>query len=530
MKTPVLGRWIRRSRPRPVLVARAVVSGLVASLAGVALFVGAIALLVESSRRPGLAAVGAGLIVLEILAFLRSPLRFGERLSAHRLGYAVVGQWRQWLFVQFARLDATTRRRIARGDVLERALRDTDQLQDLWLRGLVPLVLTGAVALTADVALAVLPARGPLWPVALGVAGSQVAAVGLLLAGEARALAADRRLRHRRSAFTQRFLELGAVAPELFALGRRAYLDASLGEDAEQLARAEVAVQRAERATLALGPLSGLAALGVLAGHPPMDGRWLVVAVLLSLSSVEVVDGVRHATAAMREVVASAERLDALAVASPTASRPLDSFRDLAVTDLGVTRGTRTLVSHGELRVRAGERVALLGVSGSGKSTVLEILAGLDHPDQGEVRLNGQLLADYEESSLRRRVAYVPSEPDLWRGYALDAVGLGRIPQRDWVADAHALDVAVNPRDALEGLSRGQAQRLGVVRALVGGAELLVLDEPTSALGARETTLLLTLLGEIGVTVVVATHDERVIAWCTKQYELRDGSLRQLPV
>ena len=76
-----LGRWLQRDRPSRAALLRALVSNLIASLTNVGLLVGAVGLLVESANRPGLKAVGGALIVIELLAFLRSPIRFNERLS-----------------------------------------------------------------------------------------------------------------------------------------------------------------------------------------------------------------------------------------------------------------------------------------------------------------------------------------------------------------------------------------------------------------------------------------------------------------
>ena len=83
-------RWLQRAQPPRGALWRALASGLVATATNVALIVGAVALLVESATRPGLRAVVVVLVVIELFAFLRSPLRFIERLSAHRLGYAAV--------------------------------------------------------------------------------------------------------------------------------------------------------------------------------------------------------------------------------------------------------------------------------------------------------------------------------------------------------------------------------------------------------------------------------------------------------
>src|ERR1035437_10015377 len=89
--------WLHRAAPRPFDLIKAIVMASLASLAGTGLFIGAIALLVVSADRPGLRAIGAFLIAIELVAFLRSPLRFAERMSTHRLGFAAVARWRQWL-------------------------------------------------------------------------------------------------------------------------------------------------------------------------------------------------------------------------------------------------------------------------------------------------------------------------------------------------------------------------------------------------------------------------------------------------
>ena len=169
--------WLERARPPRRALASALVAGLVATLSGVALSVGALALLVESAHRPGLAAVAGVLIVIELLAFLRSPIRFYERMSAHRLGLSAVTRWRRWLVETIGRWSYQRWRTQAAGDMLERALRDTDELQDLWLRGVVPAISSLAAAMLADLIIGFLPAHGTWWPVAGLLALAQLVAV-----------------------------------------------------------------------------------------------------------------------------------------------------------------------------------------------------------------------------------------------------------------------------------------------------------------------------------------------------------------
>jgi len=234
-------RWLKRAQPPRSQLARALVAGLFATATNVALFVGALALLVEAATRPGLRAVAVVLIVIELLAFSRSPLRFNERLSAHRLGYAAVTRWRRWLVVTVGRLNFSQWRTYAAGDLLERALGDTDELQDLWLRCVVPLVDTVAVMMLADVVVAALPPHGRWWPYALNLFLLQVVGVaGLALLARVE-LARDRELRAARGNFRAHLVELSAATPDLALLARE---DLALVRSSLAVARLEAAESR----------------------------------------------------------------------------------------------------------------------------------------------------------------------------------------------------------------------------------------------------------------------------------------------
>ena len=114
----------------------------------------------------------------------------------------------------------------------------------------------------------------------------------------------------------------------------------------------------------------------------------------------------------------------------------------------------------------------------------------------------------------------VCSEPGLTGGMAADALALGRPLARDPLADLARLGMEVGAHDRLDDLSRGERQRVAVVQALAPGPAVVLLDEPTSGLGAGETAATLSLLGDAGAAIVVATHDPAVIAWCDEVVDL----------
>jgi putative ABC transport system ATP-binding protein len=94
--------------------------------------------------------------------------------------------------------------------------------------------------------------------------------------------------------------------------------------------------------------------------------------------------------------------------------------------------------------------------------------------------------------------------------------------------DLAALGIAVNDTTRWDELSRGERQRVAIARALVTDPDIYVLDEPTSGLGADETLAVLDLLASTGASVVVATHDDQVMAWCHHVLQLVDGAVRPL--
>ena len=129
---------------------------------------------------------------------------------------------------------------------------------------------------------------------------------------------------------------------------------------------------------------------------------------------------------------------------------------------------------------------------------------------------------------MREHLAYMPSNPGLLRGYAVDVIGLGRTPQRSALEDLAVVSIDATPSTKWEDLSRGEKQRVAVVRSMVTAPNIIILDEPTSGLGVAETQQVLELLSSTTATVIVATHDPQVMQWCDDVYELSNNQLRSI--
>jgi putative ABC transport system ATP-binding protein len=178
--------------------------------------------------------------------------------------------------------------------------------------------------------------------------------------------------------------------------------------------------------------------------------------------------------------------------------------------------------------VAAGDAIAITGPSGIGKTSLLHIVAGLDRPTAGHIRVLDHSLSALSERALTRfrarHIGLVFQDPYLLPGLtALENVvapGVGRTSRRDRVAEARSRldDVGLAERADFtpERLSGGERQRVGIARALMGNPPVLIADEPTGNLDADTSQDLVDLLHELrarfGITMLVATHDEVVAA------------------
>lgn len=190
--------------------------------------------------------------------------------------------------------------------------------------------------------------------------------------------------------------------------------------------------------------------------------------------------------------------------------------------------------------VERGACHALLGENGAGKSTLGKLLAGLYAPDSGSIRVHGQPLTDFTPAgAMRAGIALVHQELALCPNLTVaENLSLSRLPARGWGLDRaetrrRAIDLLdsvglrVPPETLVERLSTGEEQLVQIAAAVGGGAGVLVFDEPTSSLGATETSRLFALIRQLreqGATIVYVSHRlDEVFALCDHVTVLRDG-------
>ena len=489
---------------------------------------------------------------IRALTFLRILSRYAEKLIGHDATLRVARDLRVDFFRRMLPLAPLGLGRHRVGDLLARLVADIENVDGLLVRAAGPLLAFGGLSLVAiAVATSVLPSAGTLLASVLSVL-----AVGIPWTISRRTNALEKDRAQARSALRSAVLEGLEGATDLAAMEA---VDVWI----ERVDSAIASVSRRERERrqrLAAGVLlhAGIVAISLpallwLLLQAAHAGRLSPAAAgglfFMGVAVYEAAAGMGLAWQSLQAARASKQRLQQVAmqaplVQEPSAPKTVPAQQALRFHDVTFRwpDEARDVLHSMHLTLAPGQRIALRGDSGAGKSSLLALALRLCDPQSGSVRYGDVDLREFSQSDWHAHIAWLPQDAPVFAGSVRDNLRMGAPDADDarlWHALAQvkmeaairALPDGLNAWVGEQGatLSTGQSRRIALARALLRDTPLLLLDEPTEGLDAdTANALLLDLAAASGTrSVLMVSHDELPPGVVHQSYRLVDGKLQR---
>ncbi|MBJ6610842.1 MAG: thiol reductant ABC exporter subunit CydC [Candidatus Thiothrix moscowensis] len=492
--------------------------------------------------------------LIRLAAIVRTAGRYGERLVTHEATFRMLAELRVWFYERIELLAPAVLEQYRSGDVLSRIRADIDTLNNVYLRLLVPVVVAALATLVFVVALlfyhpllallelSLLLVAGVLIPWLMNRLGHEAGQQSVETAAQLRSALVN---------------DLQGMS-ELLVYGAADAHAAHLQQLSQTLAAQQQTLSRLNGvAQGALGLCANLAMWGMLVLAIPLVRDHtiappeLAMLALFALASFEAVLPLPLAFQSLGETLAAARRIfsladQAAAVTEPANPLPVPERLDFALRDVGFcypsppnphtqpltgsslkgrggTGEAATVLNNISLDFPQGHKLAIVGVTGAGKSTLTSLLLRFREPSSGELLLAGKPLAYYSGEALRQHIAVVPQQTHLFNTTLRENLLLAKRDATEAELEAVCRTALIHDfiREQPEGyatwigetgvrLSGGQAKRVAIARALLKPAQLLILDEPTEGLDPETATQvmanILKHVNKNGQSLLLITH------------------------
>lgn len=502
-----------------------------------------------AALQPSIAELQVAIVGVRFFGLSRAVFRYLERLVSHDITLRLLARWRVWFYQALEPLAPARLWRYHSGDLLNRAIADVGTLENLYVRAVAPPL---TALLVTAVGTAFLSAFVPsLGLVLLGFL--VIGGVVLPITTHLFARHPGRELVPARANLAMLLTDGIQGLPDLLICGQTGLYQQRIKQANQKLYHYQTQLNRLSAWQSAIhGLIAQLCTLAVLAAATPyvisgeLEGIWLGALMLAGLACFEAVQPLSQAAQVMSTSLEAARRLFQVVDAEPEVQEPKEpnpvpspSQLDVQALSFHYPDGMAAL-NNVSFSLQRGKHLALVGPSGAGKTTLVNLLLRYWEYSSGHILLNGQELRQFHGEALRAKIAVVSQDAYIFSASLRDNLTIARpeASQEDIDAAARIAKIHEFILSLPEGydtwagetglrLSGGQRQRIAIARALLKDAPILILDEPTANLDPETEQAILEGIAEYAQErmLLTITHHPAALQGVDQVLVLSDGQI-----
>ena len=488
------------------------------------------------------------LTALIVLAVARGALRYLEQMSGHYIAFKLLALLRDKVFSSLRRLAFVKLQDKQAGQLVSLVTNDIELLEVFYAHTIAPIM----IAFFTSVILLLVFAHLSGWFVVVALAAYLTVGVILPIITTKLAREDGRRYRELVGEMNDFFLDSVRGMKEIQLFGyaqqrldeiqqRSQKIDTAFERIKDQEAKVRVYTEVAVSAFNIIMLFTGL----ILFSLDKIDFSAFLIGVILLMSSYGPVIALSNLSSNLLQTLASGERVLSLLAEEPEL-KDVESAVDLKevsridVENLNFAYGEEQILSDVSLSVKKGEILGIHGRSGSGKSTLLKLLMRFYDPKSGSIKINGETLPNINTRSLRDNMAYITQQTYIFNETIEENIRLAR---RDATLDeimeaakkASIHDFILSLPEGYQtkmtelggNLSDGEKQRIGIARAFLHNAPIILLDEPTSNLDSLNEAMILKSLLNVKAEklIILVSHRQSTMAICDQVIGIENGRM-----
>ncbi|HHF3391515.1 TPA: thiol reductant ABC exporter subunit CydC [Haemophilus influenzae] len=488
------------------------------------------------------------LTALIVLAVARGVLRYLEQMSGHYIAFKLLALLRDKVFSSLRRLAFVKLQDKQAGQLVSLVTNDIELLEVFYAHTIAPIM----IAFFTSAILLLVFAQLSSWFVLVALAAYLTVGVILPIITTKLAREDGRRYRELVGEMNDFFLDSVRGMKEIQLFGyakqrlaeiqqRSQKIDTAFERIKDQEAKVRVYTEVAVSAFNIIMLFTGL----ILFSLDKIDFAAFLVGVILLMSSYGPVIALSNLSSNLLQTLASGERVLSLLAEEPEL-KDVESAVDLKevscidVENVNFAYGEEQILSDVSLSVKKGEILGIHGRSGSGKSTLLKLLMRFYDPKSGSIKINGETLPNINTRSLRDNMAYITQQTYIFNETIEENIRLARrdatleeIMEAAKKASIHDFILSLpqgyqTKMTELGGnLSDGEKQRIGIARAFLHNAPIILLDEPTSNLDSLNEAMILKSLLDVKAEklIILVSHRQSTMAICDQVIGIENGRM-----